>query len=361
MGKYKVAVYAICKNEEQFVERWVESMSEADVIVVSDTGSTDKTVQKLKEKGVMVYTDITSPWRFDYARNKSLDHVPEEIDICVCTDLDEIFEKGWREALEDAWNYDTKMAKYLYNWSLKEDGTPDIQFNYFKAHARHGYRWVYPVHECLRYTGTDIEKVVFVEGMVLNHYPDRSKSRGSYLNLLEMGVEEEPEDDRMRYYLGREYMYNGNWDKCIATLRAYLGLKKAVWAEERCAAMRHIAKAYYKKGDYSRAYSWYYKAISECSHMREPYVECAKMAYELKNWPVVLFMTKQALEIKNKSAVYINMGYCWDYTVDDLAAIASYWLGMYEIAKWHAEAALSYAPDDIRLQRNSELISEKIK
>ncbi len=43
MGNYRVCVYAICKNEEQFVDRWINSMSEADQIVVLDTGSTDNT------------------------------------------------------------------------------------------------------------------------------------------------------------------------------------------------------------------------------------------------------------------------------------------------------------------------------
>ena len=36
----KVCVYAICKNESQFVERWMASMGEADAVVVLDTGST---------------------------------------------------------------------------------------------------------------------------------------------------------------------------------------------------------------------------------------------------------------------------------------------------------------------------------
>ena len=44
MNKYKVCVYAICKNEEKFVQRWVESMKEADEIYVLDTGSTDNTI-----------------------------------------------------------------------------------------------------------------------------------------------------------------------------------------------------------------------------------------------------------------------------------------------------------------------------
>ena len=51
MKKYKVCVYAICKNEEKFVKRWVASMKEADEIYVLDTGSTDNTVSKLKELG----------------------------------------------------------------------------------------------------------------------------------------------------------------------------------------------------------------------------------------------------------------------------------------------------------------------
>lgn len=46
----KVCVYAICKNEEKFIDRWVNSMKEADYIYVLDTGSTDNSIQKLKEK-----------------------------------------------------------------------------------------------------------------------------------------------------------------------------------------------------------------------------------------------------------------------------------------------------------------------
>lgn len=40
MNKFKICIYAICKNEEKFVSRWVESMKEADKIFVLDTGST---------------------------------------------------------------------------------------------------------------------------------------------------------------------------------------------------------------------------------------------------------------------------------------------------------------------------------
>ena len=118
MNKYKICVYAICKNEEQFVERWMNSMKEADEIFVLDTGSTDKTVKKLKKLGAKVKTKKFNPWRFDVARNESLKMVPEDCDICVCIDLDEVFLPGWRKKIEEIWTKNTTRLRYNYNWQL---------------------------------------------------------------------------------------------------------------------------------------------------------------------------------------------------------------------------------------------------
>ena len=361
MNKYKICVYAICKNEEKFVDEWVESMSETDIIVVTDTGSTDSTVKKLREKGVVVYVEEIRPWRFDDARNVSLSHVPEDTDICVCTDLDERFQKGWRKLLEEAWKPGITMANYLYNWSHKKDGTPDVQINYFKVHSRFDYKWNYPIHECLKFIGQGSEKKVFVNGMILDHYPDHSKPRSSYLPLLETAFEESPKDDRIAYYLGREYMYKGQWEKCIETLKYHLSLKSSVWREERCASMRWIAKSYFELKNYNDSFCWYYKAIAEYPFMRDPYIECAKAAYILKKWHMVFFMVEEALNIKNKCMTYTNMGYSWDYTPYDLGCISSYRLGMYEKSYNYAKEALTFQPDDKRLLTNLELAEKKCK
>ncbi|MFU0828919.1 MAG: Glyco-trans-2-like domain-containing protein [Lachnoclostridium sp.] len=360
MKKYKICVYAICKNEEKFVDRWMDSMEEADLVVVTDTGSDDKTVEKLKARGAIVYVNPVKPWRFDTARNISLKYVPEDVDICVCTDLDEVFNKGWRQLLEQAWTPDAKSGKYIYNWSLKPDGSPDVQLYYSKIHARKGFCWKHPVHEWLSYSGTEPQKTVYVDGIVLNHYPDPSKSRSSYLPLLELAVKEEPDGSRVNYYLGREYMYKGMWKKCIDTLKHYLELPTSVWAEERSAAMRWIAKSSFGLKDTKQAYSWYYKAIAEAPQMRDPYVEFAKMAYLLGDWPTVFFMSEEAIKINEKSKTFVNMGYAWDHTPHDLAAISCYRLGMYDRAKNHAINALKFNPNDERLKNNLRLIEKKI-
>ncbi len=351
----RICVYAICKNEEPFADRWINSMSEADAIVVLDTGSTDETAHRLRAHGALVYEESIDPWRFDVARNRALSHVPEDIDICVSTDLDEVFSPGWRAALEAAWTAGTVQARYLYNWSLTPDGTPDVQFFIDKAHARTGFIWRYPVHETLEYRGNLPLRVANAE-MTLTHYPDPQKSRGSYLPLLELAASEEPESDRCAHYLGREYYFRGMWDDAIRELRRHLSLPAATWLEERCASMRLIAQAEHMRKDDRAAYQWFFRAVAEMPTMREPYVEFARLAQDLSDWPLALLMAEEALKIIEKSRAYVNMGYAWDATPHDIAAIAAYWLGATDQARAHAEEAVRIAPENARLLKNLELI-----
>lgn len=140
MHKYKICVYAICKNESKFVDRWMDAVKEADIVVVTDTGSTDDTVEKLRKRGATVYEETISPWRFDVARNVAMDHIPDDVDICVSNDLDEVFESGWRQKLESAWETCHTRARYLFTWSYSADGSPEKQFAMEKIHRRHDFR-----------------------------------------------------------------------------------------------------------------------------------------------------------------------------------------------------------------------------
>ena len=98
----KVAVYTIALNEEQFVKRWYESAKDADYLVIADTGSTDGTVELAKSLGINVFSISIDPWRFDDARNASLALIPNDIDYCICLDMDEVLNPGWKDALEVA-------------------------------------------------------------------------------------------------------------------------------------------------------------------------------------------------------------------------------------------------------------------
>ncbi len=356
----KVVVYAICKNESGFVDRWTRSMWEADEIVVLDTGSEDDTVERLEKKGVKVVSEKISPWRFDRARNRSLELVPEDADICVCTDLDEVFEPGWRAGLEQAWTAGVSQARYRYTWSFTEEGREGVVFWIEKIHSRHGYQWVHPVHEVLTWTGEGQPgRTVNVEGIQLNHYPDSAKSRGQYLPLLELSVAEDPEDDRNMHYLGREYMYKKRWDDCIRTLKHHLTMKTAVWGDERAASMRYIAKSYLMKGEKREARDWYLRAIVQAPHLREPYIDLAHALYEEKEWEGVLYFTGCALKIQDRPGTYICEAASWGSLPHDLRAMAFYHTGRAGEALEEGKKALALEPNNRRFQRNVELFAEK--
>lgn len=361
MKKYKVCVYAICKNEEQFVKRWYESMKEADEIYVLDTGSTDNTVSSLEDLGITVKVKKIEPWRFDDARNESLKMVPEDTDICVCTDLDEVFEEGWREQLESLWNENITRVAYNYNWSLDENNKPLVNFYIEKIHSRNDYKWTHPVHEILTYIGDDIENKITTNLITLNHYPDKTKSRGSYLPLLELSVKENPLDDRNMHYLGREYMYYKRWNECIDTLIKHLNLKTAVWKDERCASMRFIARAYTNLERYEEARMWLDKAINEAPYLRDPYVERALLEYNLNDFEKVIYYCNQALEIKTHQKTYINEIFSWDSTVYDLLSISYYNLGKLDLALENIEKAIEMNPTDERLKNNKEIFIKEME
>lgn len=109
MGTYKVCVYAICKNEEKFADRWMDSMGEADLVVVLDTGSEDGTAERLRARGAQVTVEQILPWRFDAARNRLWSWFRRTW-TCVSARTWMKCSAGMREALEQAWRPDWRTG-----------------------------------------------------------------------------------------------------------------------------------------------------------------------------------------------------------------------------------------------------------
>jgi len=359
MNKYKVAVYTICKDEEQFVSRFMACLKgEADAVYVTDTGSSDNTVKLLREEGAIVNEIVMKPWRFDIPRNISMQVIPKDFDIIVCIDLDEVLTPGWRAAIERAWTPQTTRLRYPYVWNTLPDGKPGTTFFYDKITCRNGYRWVKPVHEILEYVGEEVQ--TYCHDFTLSHFPDHTKSRGSYLPLLEQGCREAPDDDRNSHYLGREYMYYNMHDKAIVELQRHLSLPSAKWDAERSASMRYIARCYLAKSEVKLAIVWALKACAEAPGEREPWVELGKVYYACQNWPGLYYAMKQALAIVEKPMSYICDADAWNHAPHDYLSIAAFDLGLYKEAVEHCEQAVIMEPTDVRLQTNLHMMKAKI-
>lgn len=348
----KIVVYAICRNEARFADRWMDSMSEADRVIVLDTGSDDGTADLLRKRGAEVTVERITPWRFDAARNRSLELVPPDADVCVCTDLDEIFRPGWRKNLERAWTPGICQLRYRYTWSFNPDGSEGCVFWIEKIHTRKNFRWANPVHEVLQWTGTTPCVSAFAEGVLLEHHADPAKSRKQYLPLLELAVTEDPHNDRNMHYLGREYFFYRDWDNCIRTLERHLTMPEAVWPDERSASMRYLARSHARKRQDEQARVWFHRSIAEAPHLREPFTDYAVYLTERAEWDGASWLAREALKRTERPRSYICEGDAWNDLPYDLLALSCYNTGRYTEALEAGLKAASLAPWKQRLTDN---------
>lgn len=349
----KVAVYTIAKNEEQFVHRWYESAKNADYLIILDTGSTDKTVEIAESLGIVVKSHIFDPWRFDDARNMALSLVPKDSDYCVALDMDEVLIGDFRGELEKALSDNVTRPRYQYTWSWKSEGVPGLQYGGDKVHARHNYKWKHPVHEVVICEQQETQGWYSFE---IHHFPDHTKSRAQYFPLLELAVQEDPDDDRNTYYLAREYFFHNMIEKAVEKFKKHLSLPSAKWEPERAASMRYLAKC-----EPDNAEKWLLRAAAEAPNRREAWVDLAKLYYQKEEWESCYFATKKALQITDKPLEYLCEEESWEFLPYDLAAISSFYLGLFEKAKVYGEIAISLNPKEKRLEQNMSFYLEKYK
>ena len=344
--KLKIAVYAISKNEEQFVKRFCASAADADLILIADTGSTDNTASLAVACGATVHNIFISPWRFDKARDTALALIPGDYDVCISLDLDEVLEPGWRAEIERVWQADTSRLRYKFDWGC------GISFDYEKIHHRRGYHWHHPVHEYPRPDGRITEVYAQTDMLLVSHHPDPTKSRGQYMPLLELAVKEDPFCARNAFYHARELTFYARWEEAITALTRYLAMPQATWANERCYAMRLLGKAHDELGRGWEALKWYRLAVAEAPGTREPWVELSMLTYRFKMWAESYAAAKSALQITDKALVYTMDPSVWGEKPHDLASIAAWNLGLKDEAIHHLDEALKLAPEDARLLSN---------
>ena len=357
MGKYKVCVYAIAKNEEKFVNKWVDSMSEADEIyVLLDPTSTDNTKQLLLNRGVKVTEKLIRPWRFDKARNESLKLVPKNADICVCTDLDEVFSKGWRKELEENWQTNTNQAVYKF-WH--NAGTPDAPpniFNYSKIHDRKNFKWKWIIHEYIVPKKEINVNQVTLNNVMLYHYPDSTKPR-SYKNLLEQAVKLDKKDTRYQGLLAEEYVNAKEYDKAINVLNKLKNNKVAMLnMGDFCLVYKFLIRIALKQGDFNKAENLCYYAISKCNYCKIFYGELGQLLILHKNENELgIANLKKCLSITEDVIVARETEWNNKAQIYNLISIGYYNLKDYVNALLYIDLAIKNAPGEQSYEGNKEL------
>jgi len=176
--------------------------------------------------------------------------------------------------------------------------------------------------------------------------------------LLELAVREDPQNDRNCHYLGREYMFRGEWQKAIETLTRHLTLPSAVWADERCASMRYIARCLRALEQDDSAERWLHRAVAEAPHLREPYMDYAQLLYAQERWYGLVDVLRTALAITERPRTYICEADAWGSLPYDLLSLAYAHLGDAENAADACRNAVERSPQEERLRKNLALFEQ---
>lgn len=360
---YKICVYAICKNEIKFADRWLSSLSaESDYIVVLDTGSTDGTYEFLKQdpRVYCVEQKIINPWRFDDARNASMKLIPKDTDICVIADFDHIFRPGWGDELRRLFSMGYKE---IYGDIIDYDDD-NIEIKRFLSKNVHPnspeWYWERPIHEGVNYHGSEDIMTITSDNFIIEHHPDYTKSRGSYLGLLEMEYKENHADPMCAIYYGCELCFHNREEE---------GFRVFLKANEECdyanvpeigyQMQLNIADSYRIRGQYDKALSYAIEAEKFGVITRNLYMRRADIYFEMQDYQNAIEMMQKALTITENikgwqenqeyfnGKVYDQLSLVYDKIGDNILAIAN------------CSMALLYHPDDERLQSNMRYFVNK--
>lgn len=367
--KNKICVYAICKNEAQFVEEWVKSMSEADAIVVLDTGSTDDTVEKFEQLGIHPVVKEIKPWRFDVARNEALKLCPPDCNILFSTDLDELLEPGWADIIRAEWvEGKHERGIYSYAWSHLKNGAPGRVFEYDKLHSRN-WIWRCPVHELLWNTKTNTNSynhnsvLNLFEKVHLHHFPDYSKSRGNYLPLLEQRAKEYPGDHYGLIYLAHEYSYRGFFNKSNEVFKFILKKFSDNYNTiEQASCYLFMGDNLRSMGKSEEALPMYDQAAELEPTYREPYIDKAKALMDLKRYKEAIATVQIGLRISERHFSWLERDLTWSYEPYDIMSLCYYYIDDRNLGKalGYAIKAAALDPNEERLRKNVDLIMNEL-
>lgn len=259
MNRPTLSLAMIMKNEAHNLPRLFASIKDCfDEIHITDTGSTDGSVELAKSLGAIVHH---FDWVGDFAaaRNYSFSHV--KTDFVMWLDLDDVLHNrdafiAWRDtAMEFA---DYWMATYHY--SLDAAGKPNCSFMRERVmKVDKGFRWRYFVHEGITPdTGTGPIRPDYIATWAVNHMrsaDDLKQDKSRNISMFESRLGSL--DARMKYYYGKELFENGNsidafkWlvdaiaDPALDQHDRILGIQYACYAATACNQHeRAIALAY---------------------------------------------------------------------------------------------------------------------
>jgi glycosyltransferase involved in cell wall biosynthesis len=221
-SQMKLGLSMVVRNEEPQLSRCLENVHDLiDDFVVVDTGSTDNTIDVLKQRfGARVFSappPPDDPYVITHARNLSLQK--NEADWILVLDADECMHRDHLLRIRE--QLSMGHDAYFLTWRNRRDGKvfDDYKLSLFRNHKNVQFEGM--VHsnpqQSLRRQFSDVP---LLQDVTIDHCLDeRTAGRTCRKGRLEMYAERFPEWWRYKWFLGYTYFKDGDYERAIPMLR----------------------------------------------------------------------------------------------------------------------------------------------
>jgi hypothetical protein len=365
----KIGLCMIVKNESNVIERCLHSVKPLiDYVCISDTGSTDDTVNIIKKwlhKNQINGEVNQEQWEnFAYNRTKSLENIKKnkDIDYVLVIDADEILEidKNF-----DVLNFKKNLKHDLYSITCKFGNILYDRSSFFKNIKNFYYRGV--LHEYLNCDESFSKSKI--NGIINIPLQDssRNKNNQKYKNdaeVLKKAFETEKDNflkTRYAFYLAQSYR------DCNEENEAIFWYKKRSemggWDQEIYWSLYQLAILKEKiKTDENDIIQSYINAYEKCPSRIEALHHAIRFcrSHNKNNQAYIIGKYAKSLPV-NKNGLFVE-DWIWEYGLDDEFSVACYWSGHYEEGLLCCEQLLTKIPDASkdRILKNIEFFKLKL-
>jgi len=277
----------IVKNEKDLLPLCLESVKGLDAIFIADTGSTDDTVEVAKKYTPNVYTEYK--WEDSFCKARNFVKSKCTTDWILSIDADEVLHDigSVREAVALA---EAEKAQAVDITMVASDNSTSFKYPRLFKNVPEAI-WYGNIHNHLSILGAKLGNVKITHSYSPAHQLDPERT----MRILEKDVKENG-GPREMFYLGREYFYRGQYDKCVVTLGKYVQLSK--FLSEKAEAFLTMSKAYWQLRMADDARDAVVQALIINANFKEAILHMAEMS-----WPNNAEQWKRMADTANNEGV----------------------------------------------------------